>query len=97
MFLTKTIYYSRAIIDNVNSGNLLVAFQSRSSSKAVSEINPSTAALIASRSPPGFFGQIAPGYQSPYVILIHAHRNATCPLASPCAVPFRSRCGRAVV
>jgi hypothetical protein len=28
MFLTKTIYYSRAIIDNVNSGNLLVAFQS---------------------------------------------------------------------
>jgi hypothetical protein len=25
MFLTKTIYYSRAIIDNVNSGNLLVA------------------------------------------------------------------------
>jgi hypothetical protein len=28
MFLTKTIYYSRAIIDNVNSSNLLVAFQS---------------------------------------------------------------------
>lgn len=28
MFLTKTIYCSRAIIDNVNSRNLLVAFQS---------------------------------------------------------------------
>lgn len=28
MFLTKTIYYSRAIIDNANAGNLLVAFQS---------------------------------------------------------------------
>jgi hypothetical protein len=28
MFLTKIIYYSRAIIDNVNSRNLLVAFQS---------------------------------------------------------------------
>jgi hypothetical protein len=28
MFLTKAIYYSRAIIDNVNSRNLLVAFQS---------------------------------------------------------------------
>jgi hypothetical protein len=28
MFLTKTIYYSRAIIDNINSRNLLVAFQS---------------------------------------------------------------------
>jgi hypothetical protein len=28
MFLTKTVYYSRAIIDNVNSRNLLVAFQS---------------------------------------------------------------------
>jgi hypothetical protein len=28
MFLTKTIYYSRAIIDNTNAGNLLVAFQS---------------------------------------------------------------------
>ena len=28
MFLAKTIYYSRAIIENVNSGNLLVAFHS---------------------------------------------------------------------
>ena len=28
MFLTKTIYYSRAVIDCVNSRNLLVAFQS---------------------------------------------------------------------
>jgi hypothetical protein len=28
MYLTKTIYYSRAIIDSVNSRNLLVAFQS---------------------------------------------------------------------
>jgi hypothetical protein len=28
MYLTKTIYYSRAIIENVNSRNLLVAFQS---------------------------------------------------------------------
>jgi hypothetical protein len=27
MYLTKTIYYSRAIIENVNSRNLLVAFQ----------------------------------------------------------------------
>src|SRR5262249_36637186 len=27
MYLTKTIYYSRAIIESVNSGNLLVAFQ----------------------------------------------------------------------
>ena len=27
MYLAKTIYYSRAIIDNVNSQNLLVAFQ----------------------------------------------------------------------
>jgi hypothetical protein len=26
MYLTKTIYYSRAIIENVNSRNLLVAF-----------------------------------------------------------------------
>jgi hypothetical protein len=28
MYLTKTIYYSRAIIENTNSQNLLVAFQS---------------------------------------------------------------------
>jgi hypothetical protein len=28
LYLTKTIYYSRAIIENVNSHNLLVAFQS---------------------------------------------------------------------
>jgi hypothetical protein len=28
MYLTKTIYYSRAVIENVNSRNLLVAFQS---------------------------------------------------------------------
>jgi hypothetical protein len=28
MFLSKTIYYCRAIVDNTNSGNLLVAFQS---------------------------------------------------------------------
>src|SRR5262245_1388934 len=28
MYLTKTIYYSRSIIENMNSKNLLVAFQS---------------------------------------------------------------------
>jgi hypothetical protein len=28
MYLAKTVYYSRAIIESVNSGNLLVAFQS---------------------------------------------------------------------
>ena len=35
MYLAKTIYYSRAIIENVNSGNFLVAFQSMRASVEV--------------------------------------------------------------